>query len=261
MIIFSNVSKWVGKQAVLDRVNLQLEEGIVHSIVEVDEGNRYSSWFVKLLLGLKEVTSGQIFLDSLLVNEANRGTILPQMGLVTSDLFPQLNGLENICLGLSLSELIQHQTIEQQIVEWMRLLQLRTELLYLYPKTIEDEERPQIGLVRALINDPHYLLFDYPLQGLSDSKKKRILTKWQKSLPLLTQTVVYVTNNLSEALLLGQTVTLLYNGIPVKHGPTQEFMSLAERVEKSDLQSVLKAVYLKSPKTEVYDEIPSHHDL
>jgi len=94
-----------------------------------------------------------------------------------------------------------------------------------YPHQLSGGQRQRVGLARALAADPPIMLMDEPFGALDPITRSEIQTEFKHLQQRLRKTVVFVTHDVSEALLLGDRVALLEQGALRGVYSPQEFLA------------------------------------
>jgi NitT/TauT family transport system ATP-binding protein len=159
---------------------------------------------LRLIAGLEEPTSGEIFEDDKLVEGPgpDRGVVFQEFAL-----FPWRTVIKNIEFGLEIKGISKDKRREIAL-EYIDLVNLEG-FEDAYPKELSGGMKQRVGIARALANDPDVLLMDEPFGSL-DAQTRNIMQKellriWQKK----SKTVIFVTHSVDEALYLSDRVIVL----------------------------------------------------
>ncbi len=128
----------------------------------------------------------------------------------TNALFPWMRTQENVAFGLSIQGMAKNEAAERAL-QYLELVGLR-EHAHKFPYELSGGMRQRCQLARALVIEPEVLLMDEPFAAL-DAITKRILQKellriWRQ----LGMTVVYITHDVGEAVLLGEKIGVMRRG-------------------------------------------------
>ncbi|HSF05062.1 MAG TPA: ABC transporter ATP-binding protein [Methylomirabilota bacterium] len=163
------------------------------------------STLLRITAGLESFSSGEVRIDGAAPDPRGRG----QLGFVFQDaaLMPWRDLLSNVTLGLEIQG-VPRPTREQRGLELLGLLGLQGFEHY-YPHQVSGGMRHRVAIARAYIVDPVILLMDEPFVALDaqtrEGLQRDLLDLWQR----LKKTVIFVTHNLEEAILLGTRVIVL----------------------------------------------------
>jgi NitT/TauT family transport system ATP-binding protein len=205
-IQLSNVRKHFrsirGEVAALDRVSLDIPAG--GFVCVVGPSGCGKSTLLNLIAGLDKPDSGEVLANGTRVEGPGkeRGMIFQEHGL-----FPWLNVLDNIAFGLS----IDGVDLRARTTQAMRLLSLvhldGFEKAYIHE--LSGGMKQRVALARALALDPQVLLMDEPFAALDAQTRDTLHAELQEVISQTKTTVVFVTHNVREALVLGDRVILM----------------------------------------------------
>jgi osmoprotectant transport system ATP-binding protein len=127
-------------------------------------------------------------------------------------LFPHYNAVQNVGLIPKL-EGWSKQEVQARVEEVLRLVGLSPEQYATrYPSQLSGGERQRLGLARALAADPPILLMDEPFGALDPLTRAQLQKDFRQLQQRLHKTVVFVTHDVTEALLLGDRIALMEAG-------------------------------------------------
>ena len=119
-------------------------------------------YFHSLGFGLEEVSSGEIYIDDLLVNEIDPSN--RDIAMVSNyALYPQMTVRENMAFGLKIRKLNQLE-IDNRVLEASEILKIQ-DLLDRKPKELSGGQRQRVALGRAIVRQPKvfYLMSHYQI--------------------------------------------------------------------------------------------------
>lgn len=204
-----NVTKVFGKTKALSGISLTIEEGIFCVILGPSGCGK--STLLNLIAGLEEATEGKIFLD-----EKDITNLAPQkrnMAMVFQSyaLYPHLSVFENIAFGLRLRG-EGTQEIKAKVENVSRSLNIEDKLSR-FPKELSGGERQRVATGRAIVRNPQLFLFDEPLSNLDARLRMELRSEFIRLHQRLHKTIIYVTHDQVEALVLGEMVVVLKEGM------------------------------------------------
>jgi osmoprotectant transport system ATP-binding protein len=150
------------------------------------------------------------------------GYVIQEAGL-----FPHFTVAENIGLVPAL-EKWDALRISARVEELLRLVGLDpAEFSARRPRELSGGQRQRVGVARALAADPPILLMDEPFGALDPVTRAELQREFSALARRLGKTIVFVTHDLREALLLASRIVLLEAGRLVAIGTPQEFLQLS----------------------------------
>jgi ABC-type Fe3+/spermidine/putrescine transport system ATPase subunit len=202
----------------IDRLSLDLQEGVFNILLGPTGSGK--TLILESVIGLRPVREGQIILGGKEIQNLppeKRGiAYLPQ----DLALFPHLTVRGNLRYGLRARKQTTAED-ESHLDRLIEALKIR-HLLERYPQGLSGGEKQRVALGRALATSPRLLLLDEPLAALDPALKgeiQQLLLSLHRSLRF---TALYVTHDLEEAYLLGDTIFLLMDGRIEQKGTRQE---------------------------------------
>jgi ABC-type Fe3+/spermidine/putrescine transport system ATPase subunit len=202
----------------IDHLGLDLKEGVFNILLGPTGSGK--TLILESVMGLRPIPGGQIILGGKEIQNLppeQRG-----IGYLPQDLalFPHLTVRENLRYGLRAKKKATADD-ERHLERLIEALKIR-HLLERYPQGLSGGEKQRVALGRALAPSPRLLLLDEPLAALDPSLKNEIqqlLLSLHRSIGF---TALYVTHDLEEAYLLGDTISLLMDGRIEQKGTRQE---------------------------------------
>ena len=172
-------------------------------LVLLGPGHCGKTVFLNILAGLEQPTSGEIFLDG----EPITGND-PRIGMVFQkwSLLPWKTVMENTEIGPKFKG-IDKATRRKKAQQYIDLVGLHG-FENAYPNQLSGGMKQRVGIARAYTNDPEILIMDEPFGALDAqtrySREEEIMKIWQKE----KRTIIFVTNNIEEAVFLGDHIVL-----------------------------------------------------
>jgi osmoprotectant transport system ATP-binding protein len=223
MIALDGVTKRFGGKLVLAPATLTVAAR--SSVALLGPSGCGKSTLLRLILGLLLPDAGHLAVAGTPVTPATSIRVRRQIGYVIQDggLFPHLTANDNVTL------LARHLGWEKdrlagRLAELAALVGLEAKVLERYPAELSGGERQRVGLMRALMLDPHLLLLDEPMGALDPIVRARLQRDLKRIFAELGKTVLIVTHSLDEAAYLCDEVLLLNQGRIVQHGRMRELV-------------------------------------
>jgi osmoprotectant transport system ATP-binding protein len=217
---------------VLSGVSLKIHQG--ETIALLGRSGSGKTSMLKLINCLRNYTSGDLLVEGQRVRDWNRIHLRRRIGYVIQEvgLFPHLTIQENVTLVPGLENWPAERTASRY-VEVMQLVGLdATEYANRYPREVSGGQRQRIGVARALAADPAILLMDEPFGALDPVTRAELQQEFLALVRKVSKTIVLVTHDVREALLLGTRVVLLDAGRIVAEAGPREFLNLDQAVAR-----------------------------
>jgi osmoprotectant transport system ATP-binding protein len=152
-------------------------------------------------------------------------------------LYPHLTAAGNVRLPAEAAGWPRAR-IQARVRELAGLVGFDDGILGRYPAELSGGQRQRVGLIRALVLDPPLLMLDEPLGALDPIVRADLQAELRRLFALLGKTVVLVTHDVREAVVLGATITLLRAGRVVQQG---SFVELARHPVEAFVTEFLRA--------------------
>ena len=218
-ISIQNLTKRYGNDyAAVDDVSLEIADG--EFVILVGPSGSGKSTLLQMIVGLLDITDGDLYIDSERVNDkAPRDR---NLAMVFQDyaLYPHLTVYENIAFPLRLKKMSDDE-VRRRVEEMAELLELG-EFLQRKPANLSGGQRQRVAMGRAMVRDAHAFLFDEPLSNLDAKLRAQMRTEITRLQKRLGTTTVYVTHDQVEAMTLGDRLALLRKGALQQVGTPKE---------------------------------------
>jgi osmoprotectant transport system ATP-binding protein len=213
-----------GGSEVLRDLNLEIRHG--ETLVLLGRSGSGKTTTLKLINRLLTATEGEIRVDGRPLRDWDVIRLRRMIGYVIQEvgLFPHYTVERNIGLVPKI-EGWPRDRIRQRVKELLILVGLEAQIASRYPRELSGGQRQRVGVARALAVDPPFLLMDEPFAALDPLTRVELQREFLALQKRLQKTVVFVTHDLREALLLGSRIALLEAGRLVAVHTKQEFMA------------------------------------
>jgi multiple sugar transport system ATP-binding protein len=210
-IEMKNIVKQYGDGfAAVNDVSIDVKDG--EFMILVGPSGCGKSTLLRMVVGLEDITSGDMVIDGERVNEKAPRERNLSMVFQNYALYPHLTVYENIAFPLRLSKEFNEKQIDEKVHEASRLLEL-DEHLQRKPANLSGGQRQRVAMGRAIVRDAKAFLFDEPLSNLDAKLRGQMRTEIARLQRRLGITTVYVTHDQTEAMTLGDRVAVLKRGI------------------------------------------------
>jgi len=231
---------------ILSAVSLKIHPG--ETIALLGRSGSGKTTLLKLINGLRQSSSGVVAVEGRAVSEWNPILLRRRIGYVIQEigLFPHLSVRENVCLVPQL-EHWDAERIAARYAEVMHSVGLNpSEYAERRPRELSGGQRQRVGVARALAADPGILLMDEPFGAVDPITRAELQREFLLLARRVSKTVVLVTHDLREALLLGTRVVLLDAGRIVAEATPAEFPALSHPVAREFLTAARLATEERS---------------
>ncbi len=202
---------------------------------------------LKLINRLLEPTTGQLLVEGRATTDWDPIRLRRRIGYVIQEvgLLPHFTVERNVALVPSL-EGWEPERIRTRVRELLELIGLDPEQFAARrPRQLSGGQRQRVGVARALAADPPLLLMDEPFGALDPVTRAEMQREFRQLQRRLAKTIVFVTHDVREALLLGTRIGILSEGRLLAIYPRREFLGAPEP-EVRAFVSGLRALDLES---------------
>lgn len=203
-----NVCKSYGNVHISKNVNLEIKDG--EFVVFVGPSGCGKSTLLRMIAGLEEITSGDLFIGAKRMNDIPPADRNIGMVFQSYALYPHLTVAENMSFGLKLAG-AKKEAIAQRVNQVAEILQL-AHLLNRKPKELSGGQRQRVAIGRTLVSQPDVFLLDEPLSNLDAALRVQMRVEISKLHKKLNRTMIYVTHDQVEAMTLADKIVVLQAG-------------------------------------------------
>ncbi len=205
---FKNISKSYDDVSVLHNIDIDINEKEL--LVLVGPSGCGKSTLLRMVAGLEEISSGDIYIGERIVN--NLAPKDRSIAMVFQDyaLYPHMSVKDNMSFGLRLRKM-NKQDINARVNEAASILQI-SHLLERKPKALSGGQRQRVAIGRAIVRKPEVFLFDEPLSNLDAKLREEMRVEISRLHQKLESTMIYVTHDQVEAMTLGTRIAVLNKG-------------------------------------------------
>ena len=218
------VSKHYGERVAVDRLSLRVERG--ECLVLLGGSGSGKTTTLKLVNRLIEPSAGQVLVEGADTREIPPALLRRRIGYGFQQvgLFPHLTVAENVAVT---PELLGWDAarVRRRVVELLELVELApAEFAARWPHELSGGQQQRVGLARALAGGAGLLLLDEPFGALDPVTRDRLQQSFQRIRRELALSIVFVTHDMTEALLLGDRIAVLRAGRLVQLGTPAELL-------------------------------------
>jgi osmoprotectant transport system ATP-binding protein len=212
--------------AIIDDVSLEVARG--KTLVLLGRSGSGKTTLLKLINGMHWPSKGEVLVEGRATREWDAIRLRRGIGYVIQEagLFPHFTVAENVGLVPGL-ENWPKEKIAGRVKEMLRLVGLEPgEFAHRKPRELSGGQRQRVGVARALAADPPILLMDEPFGALDPVTRAELQGEFKALAERLGKTIVFVTHDLREALLLASHIILLEKGRLAASAGPEEFLRL-----------------------------------
>lgn len=240
----------------LDKVDLKIDRGEFISLI--GHSGCGKSTVLNVVAGLHQASEGAVILESKEVNQPG-----PDRAVVFQNhsLFPWLTVYENV--EIAVKQVFKGRKSKAEIRDWIKHnLELvhMSHALHKYPAEISGGMKQRVGIARALSMEPKVLLMDEPFGALDALTRAHLQDALMDIQAELNNTVILITHDVDEAVLLSDRIVMMTNGPAATIGDIlsvdlprpRERLSLADNPDYNHYRAeVLTFLHQKQAKSEV----------
>lgn len=198
---------------------------------------------LRMIAGLEEITSGNLFIGGSKMNDVEPKDRNIAMVFQNYALYPHMTVFQNMAFGLKLRK-VNSKEIEKRVKNAAKILGI-TDLLARKPKALSGGQRQRVALGRAIVREPNVFLLDEPLSNLDAKLRVQMRAEITKLHKRLSTTFIYVTHDQTEAMTMGDRIVVM------KDGFIQQVDSPATLYEQP--RNVFVATFLGSPQMNIFE--------
>ncbi|RJQ16668.1 MAG: ABC transporter ATP-binding protein [Nitrospiraceae bacterium] len=238
MIELKGIHKSFEEKAVLRGVDLKVEKG--ESVVVIGGSGSGKSVLLKHIIGLLKPEEGTVTIDSTDISrldEDGLNELRKKTGMLfqSAALFDSMNVWENVGFGLKRHTSMTDREIKEIAVQKLKLVGL-TGVEGLMPSELSGGMKKRVGLARAIAMEPDILLYDEPTTGLDPIMADAINDLIIKMREKLHVTSVAITHDMRSAYKIADTIAMLYNGVIIARGTTDEIKNTSDPVVRQFIE-------------------------
>ena len=209
---------YAGDVVAVSDFNLEIEDK--EFIVLVGPSGCGKSTTLRMVAGLEDISSGELYIDDKLVNHIPPKDRDIAMVFQSYALYPHMTVYNNMAFGLKLRKMPKAD-IDRRVKEAAAILGIEA-LLNRKPAALSGGQRQRVALGRAIVREPKVFLMDEPLSNLDAKLRVQMRTEITKLHKRLQTTFIYVTHDQTEAMTLGDRIVIMKDGFVQQIGTPQE---------------------------------------
>ena len=189
-------------------------------IVLVGPSGCGKSTTLRMVAGLEEISSGELYIDGEYMNDVAPKDRDIAMVFQSYALYPHMTVYDNMAYSLKIKHTPKDE-IDRKVREAAEILDI-TQYLKRKPKALSGGQRQRVAIGRAIVRDPKVLLMDEPLSNLDAKLRNQMRAEIIKLRNRINTTFIYVTHDQTEAMTLGDRIVVMKDGFIQQIGTPQE---------------------------------------
>ncbi|MEU8270043.1 ATP-binding cassette domain-containing protein [Sphaerisporangium sp. NPDC049002] len=209
-VVLDSVTKvYPGGHLAVDRMSLRAEEGEL--LVLLGPSGCGKSTLLRMIAGLEEITSGDLYLDGRIANDLAPRDRDVAMVFQNGALYPHRTVRGNIAFPLEIAK-ADPAMVRERVTELSKALHI-DETLDRRPGTLSGGQRQRVAMGRAIVRQPSLFLMDEPLSNLDAGMRTELRMEISSLVRALGVTTIYVTHDQVEALTLADRIAIMNRGV------------------------------------------------
>ncbi len=209
-VSLQNVNKFYDKNvhAVID-FNLDIKKH--EFIVFVGPSGCGKSTTLRMIAGLEDITSGNLFIDGVYCNDLPPVDRDIAMVFQSYALYPNMTVYDNMAFSLQVRHFPKEE-IDKRVKEAAKILEIE-QYLDRKPKALSGGQRQRVALGRAIVRKARLFLMDEPLSNLDAKLRVQMRSEIINLHDRLLATTIYVTHDQTEAMTMADRIVVMKDGL------------------------------------------------
>lgn len=254
----------------VDGVSFEINEG--ETLGVVGESGCGKSTLGRVILHLLDNTGGQILYrgeDITNVSQEKLSALRREMQIIFQDPFASLNPrmtvYQTIAEPMEIAKGYTKSQIQERVSEMMDTVGLAPRFVNSYPHELDGGRRQRIGIARALVLSPKFIVCDEPVSALDVSIQAQVLNLMLDIQEKFGLTYIFITHDLSVVKYISNDIMIMYLGQMVEKAPSDELFAhryhpytqaLISAVPVPDIDHKRERIHLKGELTSPIDPQP-----
>lgn len=166
---------------------------------------------LRMIAGLEDISSGELWIDDKLVNFLEPRERDLSMVFQNYALYPHMTVYQNMAFGLQVNK-VKKEEIHERVMEAAKILEI-DHLLDRKPFALSGGQRQRVAIGSVIVRKPKVFLMDEPLSNLDAKLRTQMRVELSRLHQRLDATIVYVTHDQVEAMTLGTRIIVMKDGL------------------------------------------------
>ncbi|RPF54068.1 ABC transporter ATP-binding protein [Aquisalibacillus elongatus] len=234
----------------VDGVNFEIEPGETYGLVGESGSGKTTTG--KAVMGLNNITNGEIYFGDELLNKGNKVNIRKDIQMIFQDPYSSLNPrkrvIDIIAEPLRNYENLSKDEEKKRVKDLLEKVGLTAESMLKYPHEFSGGQRQRIGVARAIALEPKLIIMDEPVSALDVSVQAQVLNFMQDLQKELNLTYLFISHDLSVVKHMCDRIGIMYNGRYVEEGTTKEIFNDPQHIYTKRLVAAIPDIDPKNRK-------------
>ena len=224
IIEFKNVTKRFGRRTILDRINLQIYEDEITTIIGKSGAGK--SIILKHIIGLLQPDEGSVIFKGKPLENMNKSEKSAYLGRISymfqgNALLDSLTVFENVALPLQENTRLNKQAIKDKVMAKLAQTEL-LDAVHSHPSELSGGMQKRVALARALVTDPKIVLFDELTTGQDPVRRNAILGMIAENKKKYGFTAILVSHDIPDVFFISNRILVLSEKQIVFQGAPEE---------------------------------------
>src|SRR5580692_8878614 len=217
-VLIRNLNKMYDEVHAVKDVNLEIRDK--EFMVLVGPSGCGKTTTLRMVAGLESITSGQVLIGDVVVNELPPMDRDIAMVFQNYALYPHMSVYDNMAFGLKMRK-VDRTEIAKRVQVAAEILGMQ-DYLKRKPRQLSGGQRQRVALGRAIVRQPQVFLFDEPLSNLDAKLRNQMRIEIKRLQKSLNVTTIYVTHDQIEAMTLADRIVVMKDGLIAQVGAPTE---------------------------------------
>ncbi|MFH1540379.1 MAG: ATP-binding cassette domain-containing protein [Elusimicrobiota bacterium] len=236
---------------VVENISIELKKGEILGIA--GESGAGKTTFAKIIAGLLDYDSGEIFIDNKNLKNYSRYELSEKVQMIFQDPFSSLN--PKLSIGTVITEAMKTKNNKnffekasqtEKASQALNLVGLSSDAIYKYPHQFSGGQRQRIAIARALAKNAEIIIADEPVSSLDISVQAQIMTLFLDLKKNLELSYIIISHDLNLLGAISDNIAIMQNGKIVEYGKSEKIMNRPENPYTQKLISAIPTINLAS---------------
>ena len=228
IVVLKDIRKSYGKAEVLRGINLVARRG--ETTVIIGGSGAGKTTLLRLIVALEQPTSGELLIEGnniVGLSERELNTVRQKFGMVYqyAALLDSFNVYDNVAFPLVEHTKMKKSEMRERVVHMLKELGLDETVCAKFPSELSGGMRKRVGMARALMLEPHILIYDEPTSGLDPLTSRMVDDLIDETRQKFGVTSVVISHDIASCFRIAHQAILLIKGQIVARGTPDELVN------------------------------------